>query len=104
MTTDMNEIQKRYKKRKSIYLSLIAAFFGILIAFRFVAPPGEHKASPVDLFMFACLIGIAFAIYAVFRCPKCNVALVPAFSLSWGKLHFCPKCGAELTGNDNRLK
>jgi predicted RNA-binding Zn-ribbon protein involved in translation (DUF1610 family) len=96
----MNEIQEKYKKRKFTYFSLIAALFGILIAFRFVTPPGEHKASPVELFLFACLIGIPIAIYAVFRCPKCNVALVPAFSSSCGKLHFCPKCGAELTANN----
>jgi predicted RNA-binding Zn-ribbon protein involved in translation (DUF1610 family) len=92
----MNEIKAQYKKIKSIYFSLIAALIGIVIAFRFVAPPEEHKASPIELFMFACIIGIVVAIYAIFRCPKCNVALVPAYSSSWGKLHFCPKCGVEL--------
>ena len=93
----MNEIQGKYKKRKSIYFSLIAALFGIIISFQFVSTSGEHQASAIELFMIACLIGIAIAIYAVFRCPKCNVALVPTFSASWGKLDFCPKCGVKLT-------
>jgi|GEM_PF-797494 len=86
----------KYKKRKYIYFVLLVALFGTIIAFRFVAPPVEHSASPLELLMFASLIGIAVAIYAVFRCPKCNRALIPAFSSSWGKLHFCPKCGVEL--------
>lgn len=96
MNKKMNEIQAKYKKRKTIYFGLIASLFGIIIAFGILAPPGEHKATPIELIMFACLIAIAIAMYAVFRCPKCNAALVPAFS-SWGKLHFCPKCGVKLT-------
>jgi predicted RNA-binding Zn-ribbon protein involved in translation (DUF1610 family) len=92
----MNEIQQRYNKRKHIYFGLMAALFGILIALWFVAPQGEHIASPLELFMFACLSGIAIAMYVVFRCPKCNAALLPAFSSSWGRLYHCPKCGVEL--------
>ena len=92
----MNEIHQQYKKRKSIYYWLIVALFGILITFWFISPSGEHKASPIELIMFTGLIGIVIAIYTVFRCPKCNAALVPDFSFSWGKLHYCPKCGVEL--------
>jgi RsiW-degrading membrane proteinase PrsW (M82 family) len=95
----MNEIHEKYKHRKSIYFSLIAALLVVMIAFRFFASPGEHKASTLEMIAFACLFGIIIAIYRVFRCPKCNVALVLAFSTSWGKLSFCPKCGVELTEN-----
>jgi predicted RNA-binding Zn-ribbon protein involved in translation (DUF1610 family) len=99
----MDEIYLQYKKRRNIYLGLIAVLFGILITFWFIAPHGEHQASPIELFMVAGLIGIVIAAYAVFRCPKCNVALAPAFSSSWGKLHYCPKCGVELKRNRDNL-
>jgi FtsH-binding integral membrane protein len=107
----MNEIHQQYKKRKKIYFGLIAALFGILIIFSFIAPSGEHQASPIELLMFAGLIGIIIAIYKIFRCPKCNATLVSTYSSSWGKLHYCPKCGVKLDekspdwvepGNDKR--
>jgi hypothetical protein len=94
----MDEIQIKCKKRKTIYFGLLAGLFAILIIFRFIAPSGEHKATPLELMMFASLIGIVIAIYGVFRCPKCNAALIPAYSSSWGKLNCCPKCGANLSG------
>jgi predicted RNA-binding Zn-ribbon protein involved in translation (DUF1610 family) len=90
----MTEIHQQYKSRKKIYLGLIVALFGILITFWIIAPSGEHKASSIELIMVAGLIVIT--IYAVFRCPKCNAALVHPFSSSWGKLYYCPKCGVEL--------
>ncbi len=93
----MNVIQSQYKQRKSIYFGLLVALFVIIIAFRFIAPPGEHKTTTLEIIAFASLLGIIIAIYRVFRCPKCKVALVPAFSSSWGKLSFCPKCGVQLT-------
>ncbi|MBI2355145.1 MAG: zf-TFIIB domain-containing protein [Deltaproteobacteria bacterium] len=94
----MGEIQQNYRKRKTIYLGLIAALFAILIAFRFIAPEGEHKVTSLEAMMIVSLIGIVVAIYAVFRCPKCKTALVPAYSASWGKLNHCPKCGVNLSG------
>jgi len=93
----MNAIQEKYKKRKSIYFGLMAALFGMISAFRFVPHSSENKLSPVEFLLVACLIGILIAMYAVFRCPECNVSLVPGFFSSWRKLHFCPKCGVELT-------
>jgi len=69
---------------------------GLSLFFGSLPPPGEHQARPIELFLFAGLIGIPIAVYAVFRCPKCNATLIPAFSASWGKLHYCPKCGVEL--------
>lgn len=92
----MTEIQIKYRKRKSIYFSLVAILFGIIISFRFVEPATNHKASPIEWFMIVCLIGVAISIYAVFRCPKCNASLVPNFSTLWGKIQYCPKCGVEL--------
>jgi hypothetical protein len=92
----MNDIQQQYKKRRTITNWLCAALFGILITFWFIAPSGEHQASPIELFLFAGLIGIVIAIFVVFRCPKCNAYLVSTFSSSWGKLNYCPKCGVEL--------
>jgi predicted RNA-binding Zn-ribbon protein involved in translation (DUF1610 family) len=93
----MNAIQEKFKKKKSIYFGLMAALFGIIFAFRFVPHPGDNRLSPVEFFLVACLIGIVIAMYAVFRCPKCNVSLVPGFFSSWRKLHFCPQCGVALT-------
>jgi len=74
----MDEIQIKYKRRKTIYFRLMVGLFTIMIAFRFIAPAGEHKATSLEIMMFASLIGIVIAIYGVFRCPKCNAALVPA--------------------------
>jgi predicted RNA-binding Zn-ribbon protein involved in translation (DUF1610 family) len=93
----MNAIQEKYKKRKSLYFFLMAALFGLIFAFRFVPHPGDNRLSPVEFFLIACLIGIVIAMYAVFRCPRCNVSLVPGFFSSWRKLHVCPKCGVALT-------
>lgn len=92
----MDELQKRYNKRKGVYFGLLAALLAIIIAFKFIAPEGEHKTTPLELAMFVCLIGIVIAIYRVFRCPSCNATLVPAYSSLWGKLRCCPSCGAKL--------
>lgn len=95
----MDETQTKYKKRKTIYFCLLGGLFAIMIVFRLIAPAGEHKTTSLELLMFASLIGIVVAIYRVFRCPKCDSALVPAYSASWGKLHHCPKCGVKLSIN-----
>jgi len=93
----MDELQKKYNKLKCIYFRLLAALFAIIIAFRFIVIEGKHKATPLELTLFGCLIGIVIAIYRIFRCPNCNSALVPAYSSSWGKLRCCPKCGVRLS-------
>jgi hypothetical protein len=95
----MNEIQERYRKAKRVYWALLVALLGIVIAFRFVAPPGEHKMSPLEATMFVLLLLIAATMYAVLRCPKCRAFLVPAYSAAWGRLRFCPKCGVALTAD-----
>ena len=97
MLAIMNTIQEKYKKRKALYFSLMAALFGLIFAFRFVPHPGGNELSPVEFLLIACLIGIVMAMYAVFRCPQCNAYLVPGFFSSWRKLHVCPKCGVQLT-------
>lgn len=74
----------------------MAALLGIIIIFWLISPSGEHQARPVELLLFAGLMGIPIAVYVVFRCPKCNTTLISAFSSSCGKLHYCPKCGVEL--------
>jgi len=93
----MNNIHRQYKKRRNIYFGLIAALFGILITYGIIAPQGEHQTGSIELIMFGGLIGIAIAIYAVLRCPKCNASLVRSFS-SWGKLRHCPRCGVAFNG------
>jgi hypothetical protein len=95
----MDEIQSKYKKRKNIYFALGVSLFAIIIALTSFTPTGAHKIAPWEAVMIACLVVNIIAIFRVFRCPKCNGALVPAYSSSWGKLHFCPKCGVKLTGN-----
>ncbi|HHO49062.1 MAG TPA: hypothetical protein ENN06_11530 [Desulfobacteraceae bacterium] len=93
----MKAIQEKYRKRKAVYFSLMAAMFGIIFAFRFVPHPEDNGLSPVEIFLVALLFGIVMAMHAVFRCPKCNASLVPGFFSSWRKLRCCPKCGVELT-------
>ena len=91
----MDEIQRKYRIKKRIYLFLVVAFFAILITFRFISSPVEHKASVTELVLFACLLLIVVLIYVVFRCPACNASLVRSLSL-WKRLQFCPKCGVRL--------
>lgn len=92
----MDDIQRQYQKRKRIYFGLLVVFFATLAILYNVFPHAEHKASPVELFLLACLAGCVIGMYWVFRCPKCNMALVPAYSSSWARLRYCPKCGATL--------
>jgi hypothetical protein len=92
----MDAVQRKYKKKKSLYFRLIAAIFGIITAFRFV-PDAGHGVTPIELFLLVCLIVSAIAMLVVFRCPQCNATLIPGFFSSWKRLRRCPKCGVKLT-------
>jgi phage FluMu protein Com len=97
----MDDIKSIYKKRKTIYLGLIASIFAIVIVFRLTAPADGQQANQTNLVKFACLVAIILVARNVFRCPKCNVALASAFYSSWCKLRYCPKCGVELKNSNS---
>lgn len=95
----MDEIQRKYKKRKTRYLVLLASVVAIIIAFRLTAPASGHSTVQANLLKLACLAGILLVARNVFRCPKCEAPLAPAFYSSWCKLQSCPKCRVRLTGD-----
>lgn len=93
----MDEIQSKYRKRKKLYLVLLASIVAIMIVFRLTAPPAGHTTTQSNLLKFACLVAIILVARNVFRCPNCEAHLAQAFYASWCKLRRCPKCGATLT-------
>jgi hypothetical protein len=93
----MDEIQSKYKKRKKLYLGLLASMVAIVIVFRLTAPANGQGTFQANLLKLACLLAVIFAARTVFRCPNCETALAQAFYSSWCKLRRCPKCGAKLT-------
>jgi hypothetical protein len=95
----MDEIQSKYRKRKNIYLALMAAMVVLAVIFRLTAAPGGHTANRSNLVKFSCLAAIILVARNVFRCPQCETALAQAFYSSWCKLRRCPKCRAPLQGD-----
>jgi len=93
----MDEIQRKYKKRKKLYLGLLASMVALIIVFRLTAPASGQNSIQANLLKFACLLVVIFAARTVFRCPNCETALAQAFYLSWCKLRRCPRCGVILT-------
>lgn len=93
----MDEIQNKYKKRKKLYLGLLASVVTIVIVFRLTAPASGQGTFQSNLLKLACLLVVIFAARTVFRCPNCGTALAQAFYSSWCKLRRCPKCGVKLT-------
>ena len=93
----MDEIQSTYRKRRKRYLALLASVVALVVAFRLTAPPDGHATFQANLLKFACLLAGLLAARNVFRCPKCEARLAPAFYSSWFKLRSCPKCGVRLT-------
>jgi len=92
----MDEIQGTYRKRKKRYLALLASVAALAAVFRLTAPPGGQATFQANLLKFACLLVLLLVARNVFRCPKCEAPLAPAFYSSWFRLRSCPKCGAKL--------
>jgi hypothetical protein len=93
----MDEIQSTYKKRKKLYLALMASVVVLVIVFRLTAPPAGHSTFQANLLKLACLAVVILAARGVFRCPQCEATLAKAFYSSWCKLRRCPRCGVKLT-------
>jgi Zn finger protein HypA/HybF involved in hydrogenase expression len=93
----MDEIQSKYKKRKKLYLGLLASLVALVIVFRLTAPASGQDTFQANLLKLACLLVVIFAARTVFRCPNCETALAHEFYSSWCKLRRCPKCGVKLT-------
>ena len=93
----MDEILRKYKKRKKRYLCLIASAGALVVIFRLTAPANGPGSFQTNLLKLACLLVVIFAARTVFRCPNCETALAQAFYSSWCKLRRCPKCGVKLT-------
>jgi hypothetical protein len=92
----MDEIRSKYKKRKKLYLGLLASVVALVIVFRLTAPASGHDTFQANLLKLACLFVVIFAARTVFRCPNCETALAQAFYSSWCKLRRCPRCGVKL--------
>jgi hypothetical protein len=92
----MDEIQSKYKKRKNLYLVMMAAMVVLAVTFRLTAAPADHNANRSNLLKFASLVVIILVARNVFRCPQCEATLAQAFYASWCKLRRCPKCRATL--------
>ena len=92
----MDEIQSKYKKRKNLYLVMMAAMVALAIVFRLTAVPGDHNANRSNLLKFASLAVIILVARNVFRCPQCEATLAQAFYASLCQLRRCPKCRATL--------
>lgn len=93
----MDEIQSKYKKRKKLYLVLLASVVALVVVFRLTATVGGQGTFQANMLKLACLVVVIFVARTVFRCPKCEAALAQAFYSSWCQLRRCPKCGARLT-------
>jgi len=92
----MDEIQRKYKKRKKLYFRLLAITVALVVVFRLTAPAGGQVAFPANLLKLASLLVVILTARNVFRCPNCETALAQAFYSSWCRLRRCPKCGANL--------
>lgn len=93
----MDEIQSTYRKRKKLYLGLLAGVVALIAVFRLTAPPDGQATFQANLLKFACLLAVLLVARNVFRCPACEARLAPAFYSSWFRLRSCPKCGVKLT-------
>ncbi|QEM67443.1 hypothetical protein FO488_04330 [Geobacter sp. FeAm09] len=92
----MDEIQSTYRKRRNIYLAMMAAMVVLAVVFRLTAAPGDHGANRTNLLKFASLAVIILVARNVFRCPNCEAPLAQVFYSSLCKPRRCPTCRALL--------
>ncbi|GFE62795.1 hypothetical protein [Geobacter sp. AOG2] len=93
----MDLVQSTYRKRKKLYLVLLASVVALVVVFRLTAPPAGQASFQANLLKLACLAVILLVARNIFRCPNCEARLAPAFYSTWFRLRTCPKCGAKLT-------
>jgi len=91
------QIQDEFRKKRRLFRLLVVGLVALMILYGRLTSV-EDQAATGSVFTLGCVILLAAAAWAVFRCPSCRASLRQSHWLPWRRTFYCPQCGVRFTG------